>query len=230
MRETQVQSLGWEDLLGKGMATHSSILAWEIPWTEETGRLQSMGSQRFRHDWVTNTFIHIWRLGNADGCDISCPPIWQEIFHFTQVTRENHSLLLPAIPLPSDLSPNIYRMRKWSRVLPNLLRQRRRKGGQATHVQFLSPILPTQGKVLEGYTERCPSTKNTSYGKRRASLMAQMVKDLPAVQETWVRSVSWEDPLKQGMATHSSILAWEIPWTRFTLNKPRWSAGEELLK
>ena len=50
MRETRVQSLGWEDLLEEEMATHSSILAWRIPWTEETDRLQSMGSQRFRHD------------------------------------------------------------------------------------------------------------------------------------------------------------------------------------
>ena len=48
--ETWVQSLGWEDPLEKGMATHSSILAWRIPWTEESGRLQSMGSQRVRHD------------------------------------------------------------------------------------------------------------------------------------------------------------------------------------
>ena len=45
MQETQVQFLGWEDSLEKEMATHSSILAWEIPWTEEPGRLQSMGLQ-----------------------------------------------------------------------------------------------------------------------------------------------------------------------------------------
>ena len=50
MQETQVQSLGQEDLLEKEMATHSSILASKIPWTEEHGRLQSMGSQRVRHD------------------------------------------------------------------------------------------------------------------------------------------------------------------------------------
>ena len=50
MQETQVQSLGWEDPLEKGMATHSSILAWRIPWTEEPGGLQSMGSQRVGHD------------------------------------------------------------------------------------------------------------------------------------------------------------------------------------
>ena len=50
MQETWVQSLGWEDPLEKGMATHSSILAWRIPWTEESGGLQCMGSQRVRHD------------------------------------------------------------------------------------------------------------------------------------------------------------------------------------
>ena len=50
MRETRVQSLGQEDLLEKEMATHSSILAWKIPWMEEPVRLQSMGSERVRHD------------------------------------------------------------------------------------------------------------------------------------------------------------------------------------
>ena len=50
MWETQVQSLGWEDLLEKEMATHSSIFAWKIPKMEEPGRLQSMGSQRIRHE------------------------------------------------------------------------------------------------------------------------------------------------------------------------------------
>ena len=50
MQETWVRSLGWEAPLEKGMATHSSILAWRTPWTEEPGGLQSMGSQRVRHD------------------------------------------------------------------------------------------------------------------------------------------------------------------------------------
>ena len=50
MQETQVQSLGWEDPLEKGMVTHSSILAWWIPWTDETGELQFMGSQRVGHN------------------------------------------------------------------------------------------------------------------------------------------------------------------------------------
>ena len=46
-----------------------------------------------------------------------------------------------------------------------------------------------------------------------ASLVAEMVKNPPAMQETWVRSLGWEDPLEEGMATHSSMLAWRIPWT-----------------
>ena len=50
LQETRVQSLGWEDLLEKEMATHSSILAWKTPWMEEPGGLQSMGSQRVCHD------------------------------------------------------------------------------------------------------------------------------------------------------------------------------------
>ena len=53
MHETWIQSLGWEDALEKEMANYSSILAWEIPWTEESGPLQSMGSQRVRYDLVT---------------------------------------------------------------------------------------------------------------------------------------------------------------------------------
>ena len=57
MQETQVLSLGWEDPSEKETATHSSTLSWKIPWTEEPGRLQSMGSQRVRHDWATSLFF-----------------------------------------------------------------------------------------------------------------------------------------------------------------------------
>ena len=72
MEETWFWFLGWEDPLEEGMATHSSILAWRIPWTEEPGRLQSMGSQRIRHDWATNhtakqnsrKFLHHYHVTN----------------------------------------------------------------------------------------------------------------------------------------------------------------------
>ena len=80
--ETQVQSLGWKDPLEKGMAAHTSILIWRITWTEETGRLQSMGSQRIGHDRVTNTLsiIELFRgfsglkneIPAATCCHLSC--------------------------------------------------------------------------------------------------------------------------------------------------------------
>ena len=62
MQETQVQSLGWEDPLEKGMAIHSSILAWRIPWTGELDRLQSMGLWRVGHEWGINTFTFYIQL------------------------------------------------------------------------------------------------------------------------------------------------------------------------
>ena len=99
IRETRVWSLGREDPLEKEMATHSSILAWKIPWTKEPARLQSVGSQRVRHVLVT-----------------------------------------------------------------------------------------------------------------KHALVAQRLKHLPGMQETWVWSLGQEDPLEKEMETHSSTLAWRIPW------------------
>ena len=101
------------------MATHSSILAWKISWTEETCGLQSMGSQRVRHDWAHNA--------RASECF-------------------NYILLV------------------------------------------------------------------TFKGHFWASLVAQLVKNSPAMQETWLQSLGWEDPLENVKATHSSILAWWITW------------------
>ena len=63
MQETWVQLLGWEDPLEKGTATHSSILAWRVPWTEEPGGLQSVGSQRVGHNLATKqeTFLYSFK-------------------------------------------------------------------------------------------------------------------------------------------------------------------------
>ena len=72
MQENWVLSLGWEDLLEKGMATYSSILAWRISWTEEPGRPQYLGSQRVGHGWVTNIFTFPLKLRLASG------PRWVE--------------------------------------------------------------------------------------------------------------------------------------------------------
>ena len=59
----------------------------------------------------------------------------------------------------------------------------------------------------------CAMNKEKPMGLVWASLVAQLVKNLPAMQETWVQSLDWEDLLEKGKATHSSILAWRIPWT-----------------
>ena len=64
MQETQVSSLGWQDTLQKEMTTHSSILAWRIPWTEEPGGLQPMGSQKAGHNQATNTLTFKYVIGH----------------------------------------------------------------------------------------------------------------------------------------------------------------------
>ena len=71
MQKTQVQSLGWENPLEKEMATHSSILVWRIPGTEEPGRLPFMGSQRAGQNWATNTFTLFIMIQNGARCLIS---------------------------------------------------------------------------------------------------------------------------------------------------------------
>ena len=74
-------------------------------------------------------------------------------------------------------------------------------GGEVQIRSCLSRILEERG--LKKSSKQTP-----------ASLVAQLVKNLPAMQETWVRSLAWEEPLEEGMATHSSILAWRIPMDR----------------
>ena len=72
MQKTWVWSLGREDSLEKEMASHSSTLAWNIPWTEKPGRLQSMGSQKVGCDWATSLYVLFNRIGSHAHCSISC--------------------------------------------------------------------------------------------------------------------------------------------------------------
>ena len=64
-------------------------------------------------------------------------------------------------------------------------------------------------------------TNHLGFRFLRASLVVQLVKNPPAMQETWVQSLGWEDPLEKGSATHSSILAWRIPWTTWSMGSQR---------
>ena len=79
MQQIRVQSLGWEDLLEKEMATHSSILAWKISWMVEPGRLQSMGLQRVRQDWATSASLSIllhWKFCHILGKFVWSLPLY----------------------------------------------------------------------------------------------------------------------------------------------------------
>ena len=89
IQETWVHFLGREDPLEKGMVTHSSTLAWEIPWTEEPGGLQSVRLHRVRHDWVTNTFTSLsffrtfaWTCAIAPPWPLSSPflSLWATVY------------------------------------------------------------------------------------------------------------------------------------------------------
>ena len=114
MQKTQVQSVGQEDPLEKGMATHSSILAWEIPWTEELGGLQFMGLQRGRHDWATNihisfwgdwlAFLEVWGLLPAFRCSVGVAPHADEFLIYLLARSWSPHL----IPLLSWKSPLIH--------------------------------------------------------------------------------------------------------------------------
>ena len=90
-------------------------------------------------------------------------------------------------------------------------------------IQPYHPLLPSrrpclrQSLVCQGSRWEIMvlgSTLSTSHTPYKASLVAQMVKNLPAMRETWFQSLGWEDPLEEGMATHSIILAWRIPMDR----------------
>ena len=127
VKETRVQSLGWEDPLQEGMVTHSSILTWRIPWTEMPGGLQSMGSQRVRHDWSNWAHTSIqaeskwktpgWGKRIHEGCKsrISLVSSMDAVASFkllwkvsnSQIHREPNELTMPewepAIPVLTSL-------------------------------------------------------------------------------------------------------------------------------
>ena len=161
MQETRVQSPGLEDLLEKGMATHSSTLAWKIPWTEEPGRLQSMDHEE--SDMTEQLHFHF---------SLSC-------------TGEGNGK-----PLQFSCLENPRGRGAWWAVI------------YGSH------------RVGHDWCDSSSSSRIQLGCKLMAwaSLVAQMVKNLPAKQKTGIQSLHQEDPLKKGMASHFSILAWKTPW------------------
>ena len=133
------------------MATHSSILAWKTPQTEEPGGLQPMGSRRVGHNWKSAQHSIAY-------------PFWKT----TALCILTNSKLLYQNPCNADDPSSI----------PGL--------GRSPGEGICYPVQYSW-----------------------VSLVAQTVKNPPAIQETWVRCSGWEDPLAEGMATHSSVLAWD---------------------
>ena len=304
MQETQeirVWCLGWEDPLEKEMATHSSILAWRISWTEETGGLQSMGWRRVGHDWIDLAaaagFVEREKKeGNnpvtkKDSCFLIIPS-WQSqcrIYSKPEYWSGTcHRTVFLGIKMRTQASAG-------SREIPrgwpfHSLQEKGRgcwkprgtacwrgarsmfRGAGVLELRQLQPVHRTEGirgllpadealradwiwlqKTEFFFFQRshCWHTVSpwlhsgfpaSSVGKESAcntgdpglfpglgrspgegigyplqyswaSLVAQLVKTPPAMQETWFRSLGWEDPLEKGKAAHSSILAWRIPWT-----------------
>ena len=118
-QETRVRSLGWEDTLEKGMANHSSILAWEIPWTEKPGGLQPMGLQRVGHDWVTNTLhTHFCKYPFflVLVSNVSCH--WKELLKKDFSLLKVNSFIHPS--LGNSVLLSHLRGQKWSLVVPSI--------------------------------------------------------------------------------------------------------------
>ena len=86
MQETRVRSLGWEDPLEKEMAVHFSTIAWKIPWTEEPGRLQSMGLQKVGYDWATSLSLSIFKSYEKEH-NKGIWGEWQDIVTLVKVVR-----------------------------------------------------------------------------------------------------------------------------------------------
>ena len=178
-------------LVGEGNGTHSSTLAWKIPWMEEPGRLQSMGSLRVGHDWVTSlsffTFMH-WRRK------------WQPTPVFLPGESQGQGAWWAAVCGVAQSWTRLQWLSSSSSSIPGSLagEESACNGGDLSSIPGLAR---STGEEI-GYPLRYSW----------ASLVAQLVKNPPAMRETWVWPLGWEDPLEKGKATHSSIVAWRIPW------------------
>ena len=130
MQETQVWSLDWEDSLKKWMATHASILTWRIPWTEEPGGLQSMGLQRVRHNWATNSFtfplyqLRLWYYFypvtiHTKGLDSSFAAAITNYCTKVQKTCSSHWWLLSKPPKGNSINRYENKMinKSWNRLM-----------------------------------------------------------------------------------------------------------------
>ena len=236
--ETQVQFLGQEDPLEKGMVTHFSNLAWENLWTEEPGGLQSMGSKKVRHGWAPNEWVtyHLpWFrhcCSVTQSCLILCDPMdykCQASLSFTisqsllklrsieSMMLSNHfiqccSLLLLSSIFPSirafsnesalhirwpkywSFSFSINPSKEYSGLIPFRMDWFALLAVQTTLKSLLQPH-----SLKASLPQRSAFMVQLSQPYVRASLIAQLVKNLPAMQDTPVWSLGWEDPRRRAL-------------------------------
>ena len=161
MWETWVQSLGWEDPLEKGMATHFTILAWKIPQTEKPGRLQSKGSQRVRYDWQLSLSLHKDLQSITNLC---LPQQYILFFHLSSLSSV--FVLSPMWSIFSHILPDNYGRNKiitqqktWQYVCRVDLRKSIR---QKIKIKIINPkqvfLFNIRPKKLSGVAEYCPLT------------------------------------------------------------------------
>ena len=153
IQETQVQSLGQVDPLERGMASHTSILAWRIPWTEEPGRLSSMVSQSMGLDWVTNTFT--FRVGTRM---FWAHPIEDRAVWANQEQIGNHLPLSSSNP--GEDGPEVGRGWKWATCM--LLPLNTDSSGETLPpfhcYHLLKSLCPRRARSLRGWHIKSPRT------------------------------------------------------------------------
>ena len=165
------------------MATDSNILAWRIPWTEEHGRIRFIGSQRVRQEWndLASTHIIIYSFG-----------VCRELSIYSNLIK----LLVKKLSVQVSAELKVI----WS-------------GGDrpSLRLRHLSLVLLTPVSLGLWFLQETDTWwACLVIWIVHASLIAQLVKNPPAMPETPVWSLGWEDPLEKGKATHSSILAGEV--------------------
>ena len=146
-RETQIWSLDQEDSLEKGMATHPSILAWRILWTEEPGGLQSIGSQRVRHEWAMNMFtfisfsFHFWNEKGGTGRDTA-----RLVIRVNEIRRQWYLGRIRQAHLGARMEPSI---NKQTRNLHGYMFSQNRLHLQSTFKGWKPLLYITQEKNLK---------------------------------------------------------------------------------
>ena len=211
------------------MTTHSSILAWRIPWTEELSNSQAWEKdickvtegKISRGQWETS---NAWRMSTAK----ERKPKIKEAEETTLFTYSFwHEI--------TEMIEKWYYLKSYTAFWFHWLKNKYRMSCWWWMIQFNDPGYNQMPSVFRGFLHISIGKESVSnagdpglipglgrsagegigypFQYTWASLVAQLGKNLPAMRDTWVWSLGWKDPLEKGKATHSSILAWRIPWT-----------------